>query len=445
MLYHEITVRKGEHMLQPDIIKTSLDYIERNLKTDIAAEELARMANYSLYHYYRLFSAVMGSSVAEYIKKRRLDHALAEIAGGRKAVDVVLEYGFDTYAGFYKAFTRMYGCSPRKYLSIYSGHRPKKPEVKIIRSKKELRELLDNWELPKDIALGDVPIMDGRGISDTAWTVGDGFLLKTGERNKLLKEIRIAGALDREGFVSSTPVTTRTGEQYLDGREIFVLTRRLRGSPLPKGDRVGDNYAEFAERYGAGLARLHRALKRVQSGVLPDEADLFKIVTNWALPKFRQLNGQWGLGLTEAFFTDYLERFGALQDKLPRQLIHRNPHPGVILFENGEISGFTEFDLSEVNVRLWDVCYCATGLMSETDEENYTRWLDVFAAILRGYDKESRLTSEEKEALFHVVSSVEMIFAAYMDTRDELRPLLDINLKMFAFIVRHRDRIERIF
>ena len=113
-------------MQLPDIIKESLGYIEDNLRTDIAAEELARLANYSLYHYYRLFSAAMGTSVAEYIKKRRLDHALAEIAAGRKAVDVVLEYGFDTYAGFYKAFTKMYGCSPRKYISIYHGHRPKK-------------------------------------------------------------------------------------------------------------------------------------------------------------------------------------------------------------------------------------------------------------------------------------------------------------------------------
>jgi len=36
----------------------------------------------------------MGSSIAEYILKCRLDHALAEIACSRKAIDVVLEYGF---------------------------------------------------------------------------------------------------------------------------------------------------------------------------------------------------------------------------------------------------------------------------------------------------------------------------------------------------------------
>ena len=116
-------------MHYPEVINSALDFIEQNLKTTITAEELAQMANYSTYHYYRLFSSAVGSSIANYILKRRLDHALAEIANGRKAIEVVLEYGFDTYAGFYKAFVKMYGCSPRKYLSIYNEHIPKRPEV----------------------------------------------------------------------------------------------------------------------------------------------------------------------------------------------------------------------------------------------------------------------------------------------------------------------------
>jgi len=91
-----------------------------------------------------------GSSIAEYILKCRLDHALAEIACSRKAIDVVLEYGFDTYAGFYKAFVKMYGCSPKKYLSIYQEHKPeKKPEVVNMYTEKELRTILETGILKK--------------------------------------------------------------------------------------------------------------------------------------------------------------------------------------------------------------------------------------------------------------------------------------------------------
>ena len=65
-----------------NFIKSSLEYIEQNLKADIASEDLAEIANYSVGHFCRLFAQTMGSTVASYILKRRLDHALAEISSG---------------------------------------------------------------------------------------------------------------------------------------------------------------------------------------------------------------------------------------------------------------------------------------------------------------------------------------------------------------------------
>ncbi|SHH55880.1 AraC-type DNA-binding protein [Sporobacter termitidis DSM 10068] len=427
----------------PDIIKGSLDYIERNLKTDITAEELARMANYSTFHYYRLFSSVMDASVASYILKRRLDHALSEIAVGRKAIEVVMEYGFDTYAGFYKAFMKMYGCSPKKFIAIYGKHTPKIPEVATMYTEKELRKILENWDIEKNLPIEDICIPDGAKPSGSDWTVG-GYVLRTGDREKLLKDIKIAEALDCQGFASALPVPTTAGGAYLDGREVFILTHRLQGSPLSKPERFGDRRTAVGEEYGAGIARLHRALKEVQNDVSPDDVDLYRIVTDWALPNFRQQNVQWNMGLDERFFRDYLDGFGRLYGKLPRQLVHRNPHPGNILFSDGAVSGFINFDMGEVNIRLWDVCYCSTGLLSETDEENYEKWLDVLGGILRGYDRENRLTTEEKQAIFPVILSIQMVFAVYLEGREELRPLGDTNRKMLKFIVRHKTEIDRL-
>ena len=216
-----------------EIIKSSLDYIEQNLKTDITAEELARKANYSTFHYYRLFSSVMDSSVSRYILKRRLDHALSEIADGRKAIDVVLEYGFDTYAGFYKAFTRMYGCSPRKYLSIYRQHKPKKPEVADMYTEKELRKVLENWDIESGLPIGDIYIMDGAKVSGSVWTVGNDYILKTGNREKLMKNLTIAKALSKQGFASSLSVPTKTGAEYLDGKGFLSLLAVSKAARCP--------------------------------------------------------------------------------------------------------------------------------------------------------------------------------------------------------------------
>ena len=132
-----------------DFIKPSLDYIEQNLKTDITAEELAQMSGYSVGHYCRLFSQTTGLSVANYISKKRINYAVAELSSGRKAIDVVLEYGFDTYAGFYKAFVKMYGCSPTKYLTVYKNKNltPEELEELIMDYNKIAEEAIKNYPI----------------------------------------------------------------------------------------------------------------------------------------------------------------------------------------------------------------------------------------------------------------------------------------------------------
>ena len=207
--------------MQPsDIIKLSIIYIEENLKTDISAEELANMAGYSQWHYNRLFVQVTGMSVSAYIGKRRLNRALSEIAGGRRAIDVALEYGFDTYAGFYKAFVRMYGGSPKNYLY--------KSEVSVMFTEKELREILSNWDMQQDLPILEVYTMDGTKASGNVWPIGEDYILKTGSRERILTNLKVAKALAAQGFLAPTPIPTKVGDEYLDRGQIIVLTRGIR-------------------------------------------------------------------------------------------------------------------------------------------------------------------------------------------------------------------------
>ena len=432
-------------MQYPEIIKTGLDYIEENLKTDITADELANMVGYSTYHYYRLFSSVIGSSIAGYILKRRLDHALAEISERQKAIDVVMEYGFDTYAGFYKAFVKMYGCSPKKYLSIYQKHKPNKPEVIKMYTQNELKKVLENWDIPKGLKIEDIYIMDGAKISGNVWTVGDDFILKTGDRDKILKNLRVSNELSKQGFVSSIPVKTTLGKEYLDGESVFVLTHGIKGKPLEKSHRFGDERADFGIKYGQSIAKLHKTLKAIQKDISPDEVNLYHNVCEWALPNVRQQNEQWSMGIPDSFFEDYISTFGKLYDKLPKHLIHRDPNPSNILFSRGEITGFIDFDLSECNVRLWDPCYCATGILSEDKTESYKIWLEILAGILRGYDSINPLSVEEKQAVFYAICSIQMICVAYFESRDEYKELAKINRKMLQFIIKNKAEIDTIF
>ena len=106
------------------IIQQSLDYIEDNLQTEITASELADQAGFSLFHYYRLFQQSTGLPVMQYILRRRLLHGIYAIKQGSSMIDASLRYGFDTYAGFYKAFCREFGATPSAFLESGRVRRP---------------------------------------------------------------------------------------------------------------------------------------------------------------------------------------------------------------------------------------------------------------------------------------------------------------------------------
>ena len=100
---------------------------------------------------------------------------------------------------------------------------------------------------------------------------------------------------------------------------------------------------------------------------------------------------------------------------LPKQLIHRDVHFGNFLFSEGELSGYIDFDLSQRNIRIFDICYFLTGLLAEEAEEAFTKkeWTENVRAAIEGYESITRLSAEEKAAIPWVMGCIEILFAAY--------------------------------
>lgn len=113
-------------------IQNSIDYIEEHLQENITVEELAKIAGFSPYHYYRVFQAYVGIPIVEYIRRRRLTYAAAELASGKRIIDIAMSYGFETHNGFTKAFRKMYGCPPEQYRIQVSGQMPKKVDLLLL-------------------------------------------------------------------------------------------------------------------------------------------------------------------------------------------------------------------------------------------------------------------------------------------------------------------------
>ncbi|MFE2743840.1 GyrI-like domain-containing protein [Streptomyces scopuliridis] len=94
-------------------LNQAMEHIERNLGQRIEVAELARIAVTSEYHFRRLFSALAGMPLSEYIRRRRLTVAGAEVLGGeRTLLDVAVRYGYGSGEAFARAFRALHGVGP---------------------------------------------------------------------------------------------------------------------------------------------------------------------------------------------------------------------------------------------------------------------------------------------------------------------------------------------
>ncbi|MEU8028697.1 AraC family transcriptional regulator [Streptomyces sp. NPDC049099] len=94
-------------------LNQAMEHIESHLDQPIDVADLARMTAMSEYHFRRLFSALAGVPLSEYIRRRRLTVAGAEVlAGERTLLDVAVRYGYGSGEAFARAFRAVHGVGP---------------------------------------------------------------------------------------------------------------------------------------------------------------------------------------------------------------------------------------------------------------------------------------------------------------------------------------------
>jgi AraC family transcriptional regulator len=90
-----------------------MEHIEGHLDRSVDVAELARIAATSEYHLRRMFSALAGMPLSEYVRRRRLTVAGAEVlAGGEPLLGIAVRYGYGSGEAFARAFRAMHGVGP---------------------------------------------------------------------------------------------------------------------------------------------------------------------------------------------------------------------------------------------------------------------------------------------------------------------------------------------
>lgn len=90
--------------------------MEENLHEPLTLEKIAAQSNFSKYHFHRVFQTIVGISVTEYIRLRRLANASSALLyTSDRIIDIALYYQFESQESFTRAFKEIYKLPPGKY------------------------------------------------------------------------------------------------------------------------------------------------------------------------------------------------------------------------------------------------------------------------------------------------------------------------------------------
>jgi AraC family transcriptional regulator len=100
-------------------INRVIDYIETNIDEELSLETLARVANFSRFHFHRIFSSMVSETLNHFIQRIRVEKAAMQLAANPKKslTDIAFDCGFSGSAAFSRAFRENFQMSPSQWRS----------------------------------------------------------------------------------------------------------------------------------------------------------------------------------------------------------------------------------------------------------------------------------------------------------------------------------------
>lgn len=100
-------------------IGRALEFINSNLDQTIQLDDIAKASHFSVYHFHRIFHALVGETVNEYVSRKRMEKAVCRLIKrpASSITEVAEAGGYSSSANFSKAFKHYFGLSPTQLRS----------------------------------------------------------------------------------------------------------------------------------------------------------------------------------------------------------------------------------------------------------------------------------------------------------------------------------------
>ncbi|MFC7400771.1 GyrI-like domain-containing protein [Citricoccus sp. GCM10030269] len=133
-----------------EILNRLVNEIEEQRGNDIDLDALAAAMGTTGYHARRMFSSLAGMPVSEYVRRRRMTLAAAEVIGGGDLLSIAVRYGYGSTEAFGRAFRAVHG----------AGHGDVRRDGGPLRSQPQLRfRLTVEGSVPMDARILNRPAL----------------------------------------------------------------------------------------------------------------------------------------------------------------------------------------------------------------------------------------------------------------------------------------------
>lgn len=267
---------------------------------------------------------------------------------------------------------------------------------------------------------------------------GKNFVLKKkGNLEEIKNEMELLGYLHANQVKVHLPLMSNNGEYTITcNSENYCIYNYLEGETFNAKDAVQKQ--SVPQLFGEAIASLHKIMLGADATTKFTNSDLYIQVYGWAVKEVLKIDNDKTLQeIYRSLETDLEEIIGCL----PRQLIHRDAHISNMVFNNGHLSGIIDFEIAEINVKIFDICYCSTSVLSEifSDEPLRGCWFDFVGELLKKYTEVNSLNELEIHSIWHVMLSIQTIFMAYFTTYPTL---FEVNKAMFLWLYKNKTMIE---
>jgi len=104
-------------MAYAERVNLAIDHVVGHLGEPLRLADVARAARLSPFHFHRVFQVMIGETLAEFVKRLRLERALVTMAHAPRSslTTIALTCGFSSSSDFSRCFKQRYGAAPSAF------------------------------------------------------------------------------------------------------------------------------------------------------------------------------------------------------------------------------------------------------------------------------------------------------------------------------------------